>query len=175
MKKAISLVLVLILFLSLSINCFAETQKVTQVGTPITKVVSATYVSGNTSVGYSVDISWDELDFVYTAGEQRWDEIEHKWVDDNATGTWNKTTANINVANDSSADIGVKVELVDKVEGKGVELSVTNPNFNLLAPAEGEGTTTKGTAVVNVLGDLNDRTATEGIIIGAVTVTISAV
>ena len=101
MKKAISLVLAAMMAVALPGAALAVGQ-----GEASTQNVTGHYVSGGeSSVVYSVDITWDPLNFTYTdAFEGTWNAQEH--VYQGATpASWTPGNATITVTNHSNAAI----------------------------------------------------------------------
>ena len=173
MKKALSIILALVMALSLSVTAFAATNDGTS-GTDIT--VNGTYVPGTTGAEQiSVDIVWDAMDFTYTGASQgTWNPATHAY--DGATaGGWSDNTPGITVKNHSNvavkATLGFKADVAGVV-GTFTETSGTaNDKVLELATAEGTEVSAAPTATANfgISGAAIDADKT----LGTITVTVA--
>ena len=175
MKKFLSVILALVIALSLSVTAFAATNDGTQ-DTEIT--VNGSFVSGTAgSSVISVDITWDAMDFTYTAPSQgTWNPATHTY--DGATeGGWSDNTPAITVTNHSNVAVNATLGFtadVTGVVGTFTEASGTeNDGVLELATAEGTAVANAPTATANfgISGAAIDTTQT----LGTITVTIKNV
>ena len=144
MKKLFTLVLAIAMIATMSVTAFAAENPATSYGGDTTINVSGTFSAATGSVGekISVNISWDEMNFTYTAGTKgEWLPGEHKYGDDTA-GYWSTNTATITVVNHSNVAVTATLAFasaVDGVIGTFTETSGTE-NDNVLSLATAEGT-----------------------------------
>ena len=123
----------------------------------------------------SADISWDAMDFTYTAPSQgTWNPVTHTY--DGATaGGWSDNTPAITVTNHSNVAVNATLGFtasVDGVVGTFTEASGTeNDNILNLATAEGTevGSAPKATANFSISGAAIDADKT----LGTITVTLA--
>ena len=101
MKKTVSMVLAAMMAVALPGAALAVGQ-----GEASTQNVTGHYVSGGeSSVVYSVDISWDPLDFTYTdAFKGNWNPTTHEY-EGGTEASWTPGNATITVTNHSNAAI----------------------------------------------------------------------
>ena len=175
MKKFLSVILALVIALSLSVTAFAATNDGTQ-DTEIT--VNGSFVSGTAgSSVISVDITWDAMDFTYTAPSQgTWNPATHAY-DGQTEGGWSDNTPAITVTNHSNVAVNATLGFtpdVAGVVGTFTEASGTaNDNILNLATAVGTEAANAPTATANfsISGAAIDATQT----LGTITVTIKNV
>ena len=151
MKKLFATLLAGAMLASLSVTAFAETNNGTQ-DTEIT--VNGKYTPGATTGEIiSADISWDAMDFTYTAPSQgTWNPVTHTY--DGATaGGWSDNTPAITVTNHSNVAVNATLGFtanVTGVAGTFTEASGTeNDNILELATAEGTAVADAPTASAN--------------------------
>ncbi len=176
MKKIISIVLAIAMIAALSVTAFAATVE-TVPGTDSADV--NVVIDGDSLVNvdtvYSVDVTWDSLDFTYSFSDDEtnvWDPSTHTYGSTEYTGdNWNKITANIVVTNHSNEAVAVAAA-IDNATANGVTATLSNATFDLNT---GVGLTydtadskTIGVAIAGV------PTIEDGFTIGKITVTISA-
>ena len=151
MKKLFATLLAGAMLASLSVTAFAETNNGTQ-DTEIT--VNGKYTPGATTGEIiSADISWDAMDFTYTAPSQgTWNPVTHTY--DGATaGGWSDNPPAITVTNHSNVAVNATLGFtanVTGVAGTFTEASGTeNDNILELATAEGTAVADAPTASAN--------------------------
>ena len=176
MKKFLSiLALVLVVAMCASFAVSAETVEITNVTSNNTssKDITLDYDAvEDAEVVYSVDVTWDNLEFAFDAGKKTYDAESHTTT--TPEGTWTTGSTTVEVFNHSNAAVKVKVTASDADNGTAT-LTVTNGDLNLES-AEGK-TNVKEQAPNTIL-----KTATitasgkpeSSAKIGTVTVTITA-
>lgn len=182
MKKTLALLLTLAMVLSLAIvPAAAATENITTIGGTATHDVTATYKtssSGSTGGGtvHSVDITWGDMAFTYTAGSAgTWDPATHT-VTGGASGSWAPDTPGgnkITVTNHSNAAVTATLTYTAETAFNGISGTFGNATLNL---ATAEGTTVEnapsGYTTLHLSGALASGTLT-GTKIGTITVTLS--
>lgn len=106
MKKILSSIVAVVLMATTAVTVFAETID-TATGSAETDV-KGKYNATTPADVYSVDVSWGAMEFDYNAGGQKWDEENHKWIEDEtAPAGWEvKDESNtITLANHSSVAV----------------------------------------------------------------------
>ena len=177
-KKKTALVLTLAMVFSLApLSAYADT--ITAGDGKATHDVTATYVDGSSGgtggTVYSVDITWGDMAFTYTAAAGVWDPKTHTTTSSTG-GTWKVNTEGgntIKVTNHSNTDVTAAFSYA-AVSGFG-DISGTFDNASLhLATAVGTAVdeAPNGTAALSLSGAL-DSTATTSTKIGTITVTLS--
>lgn len=107
MKRFFSFALAIMMVAAMSVTAFADE---TGVGAgSYTIPVAGTYQAG-TAAGevISVDISWGDMEFTYTAGDETWDAVTHKVT--TADGIWSETGNSIAVKNHSNTGVNAKFD-----------------------------------------------------------------
>lgn len=102
MKKIVTLVLALSLVMSLNVTAFAAT-----VGTGDQNIdVQGRYQDNTTaSTVYSVDVTWDAMQFTYTeSGSMTWNPADHTYSDSTSAG-WTANGNTVTVVNHSNAPV----------------------------------------------------------------------
>lgn len=182
MKKTLALLLTLAMVLSLAIvPAAAATENITAMGGTASHDVTATYKtssSGGTGGGtvYSVDITWGDMAFTYTAGSAgTWNPATHtttsgtggSWAPDAPDG--NKIT----VTNHSNAGVTATLTYTAETAFNGISGTFGNATLNL---ATAVGTTVENApsdyTTLSLSGALASGTST-GTKIGTITVTLS--
>ena len=115
MKKKTALVLTLAMVFSLApLSAYADT--IDRVGGTATHDVTATYVDGSSGgtggTVYSVDITWGDMAFTYTAEAGIWDPANHTYTGAEG-GVWtvdSKDGNKIKVTNHSNAEITASID-----------------------------------------------------------------
>ena len=107
MKKLASVLLVLIMVLAMSVSAFAGsvTVKETLPNDDTEIPVGITFVDGKkTTTIYNVEITWEELTFTFTNGDEKvWNPERHTYSDTTADG-WSEAKT-ITVNNHSNAEV----------------------------------------------------------------------
>lgn len=103
MKKNL-IILVALMMLALNINASAET---IANGTESIDVNAQMVDNSTTPNVYSLEITWDEMNFSYVKeGEVKWNPATHKY-EDKTQGTWSDYESKITVTNHSNKDVTV--------------------------------------------------------------------
>jgi len=183
MKKVMALVCSLALVLTLAAVPAFAAEKISSLGGTATHDVTATYKSGGGSGGtggaggtvYSVDITWGDMAFTYTAASSgTWNPETHsvegtssaKWTVDSAKGN------EVTVTNHSNAAVTATLTYAAETGYTGISGSFDNDTLNLKTAV---GTTVSeaptATAALSLSGALDSTTAA-GTKIGTITVTL---
>lgn len=178
MKKKTALVLTLAMVFSLApLSAYADT--ITAVGGAASHDVKATYRADSSGGAggkvYSVDITWGDMAFTYTAEAGIWDPTNHTYTGAEG-GAWavDKEGGNtITVTNHSNADVTAVFNYA-AASGFG-DISGTFDNASLnLASAVGTAVdeAPNGTAALSLSGALGSTTV-DNTKIGTITVTLN--
>ena len=109
MKKALSIVLTLVMALSLCTAAFAVEELVTVGQTAKVPIKARTQGEGDAGTVYSVDVEWGAMQFTYTTGDfTTWDPDTHEDTIV-AAGNWFAQGNNIKVTNHSNAAVNVNI------------------------------------------------------------------
>lgn len=178
MKKKTALVLTLAMVFSLApLSAYADT--IDRVGGTASHDVTATYVDGSSGGAggkvYSVDITWGDMAFTYTAEAGIWDPTTHKTTGAEG-GVWkvDKEGGNtITVTNHSNTDVTAAFNYAPAEGFTGISGSFDNALLNLpTAVGTAVEAAPKGTASLSLDGAL-DSAATTSTKIGTITVTLN--
>lgn len=178
MKKKTALVLTLAMVFSLApLSAYADT--IDRVGGTASHDVTATYVDGSSGGAggavYSVDITWGDMAFTYTAEAGIWDPTTHKTTGAEG-GVWkvDKDGGNtITVTNHSNTDVTAAFSYAADAGFTGISGSFDNALLNLpTAVGTAVEAAPKGTAALTLTGAL-DSAATTSTKIGTITVTLN--
>lgn len=135
--------------------------------------VTAVY-SGESSEAtvYSVDIVWEDMNFVYDAVEsKKWNPDDHTYTDV-VTGGWEKDTADVTVTNHSNASVDVALAY-QPIEGYGVSGALKVTDGTLAAGVENQyGNADRLTSTLTISGTPTGIDA-NGVKVGTITVTIA--
>ena len=171
MKKLLSLLLVLALLGALGAPALAADIGING-GT--TGDVTGTFNPGDEiETVYSVDISWDAMNFYFQADDKTWDPDKHEYVDA-TTGTWLDSDANIYIVNHSNTaivatpsftaeeDVGDVTMTFDCGEkGLRLESADNEQNSTMSVIPQGQiAVTPGGTLNKGVIGKIGDITVT---------------
>ncbi len=175
MKKQISLLLSLALVLSLSVTAFAADGS-GSVGRNDSQDIPVTAKNTGSSTDtpvYSVDISWEDMTFTYSATTTRtWNPDTHTYTS-SGTRSWNKTTAAVTVVNHSNVDVDVSIEYAG-VADTGVTGAMDITSDTLAAGKENKySEADSGVYTLTISGAPNASVSESGIQIGTITVTIA--
>ena len=181
MKKKTALVLTLAMVFSLApLSAYADT--IDRVGGTASHDVTATYVDGSSGGAggaggkvYSVDITWGDMAFTYTAEAGIWDPKTHTTTSSTG-GVWtvNNTDGDkITVTNHSNTDVTATFSYAAASDFDGISGTFDNASLNL---ASAVGTAVdeapNGTAALSLSGALGSTTA-DNTKIGTITVTLN--
>ena len=178
MKKKTALVLTLAMVFSLApLSAYAET--ITTGGGTASHDVKATYRADSSGGAggpvYSVDITWGDMAFTYTAEAGIWDPTTHKTTGAEG-GVWkvDKEGGNtITVTNHSNTDVTAAFSYAADAGFTGISGSFDNALLNLpTAVGTAVEAAPKGTTSLSLDGAL-DSAATTSTKIGTITVTLN--
>ena len=180
MKKKTALVLTLAMVFSLApLSAYAD--MITTGGGTASHDVTATYradSSGGAGAGgkvYSVDITWGDMAFTYTAEAGIWDPTTHKTTDAEG-GVWtvDKEGGNtITVTNHSNTGVTAAFSYAAASGFEGISGSFDNAQLDLrTAVGTAVDEAPNGTAALSLSGALGSTT-TDNTKIGTITVTLN--
>ena len=179
MKKKTALVLTLAMVFSLApLSVYADT--IDRVGGTATHDVTATYVDGSSGGAggtvYSVDITWGDMAFTYTAEAGIWDPANHTYTGAEG-GAWtvdNKDGGNtITVTNHSNTDVTAAFSYAPAEGFTGISGSFDKDSLGLKSAVGTEvANAPTGTAALTLTGALGSDT-TANTTIGTITVTLN--
>lgn len=178
MKKKTALVLTLAMVFSLApLSVYADA--ITEVGGTASHDVKATYRAGSSGgtggTVYSVDITWGDMAFTYTAEAGIWDPATHKTTGAEG-GVWtvDKESGNtITVTNHSNTGVTAAFSYAAASGFEGISGTFDNASLNL-ASAVGTAVEAapKATTSLSLNGALGSTTA-DNTKIGTITVTLN--
>lgn len=163
MKKLLSLIFTFTLVMGLSVTALAESTD-----------VKGTYNGEQVETVYSVDITWESMEFTYNdAFKGEWDPATHSYK--NATeASWTDTTGTITVTNHSNAAITASPTYQAKPSFESASMTFSSDALNVATADNGvdgaAGTAVTGTITVTPTGSLPEGTTNA--VIGTITVTI---
>ena len=178
MKKKTALVLTLAMVFSLApLSVYADT--ITAVGGTASCDVKATYRADSSGGAggkvYSVDITWGDMAFTYTAEAGIWDPANHTYTGAEG-GAWtvDKDGGNtITVTNHSNADVTAVFNYAAAEGFTGISGSFDNASLALKSAVGTEvANAPKGTAALTLNGPLDSNTPANATI-GTITVTLN--
>lgn len=178
MKKKTALVLTLAMVFSLApLSAYADT--ITAVGGTATHDVTATYVDGSSGGAggtvYSVDITWGDMAFTYTAEAGIWDPTNHTYTSAEG-GTWkvDKDGGNtITVTNHSNTGVTAVFSYAAAEGFTGISGSFDKESLALETAVGTEvANAPKGTAALTLDGPLDSNTPANATI-GTITVKLN--
>lgn len=173
MKKITTLLAAAALTCAMGTTAFAADQDGVSTG-DYNADVKGTYQAGGASATvYSVDITWEDMSFTYTAaGQGTWDPENHSYTG-GSEASWS-SSKNITVTNHSNAAVTTTAAFQADTGYTDVTMTFGENNGNTIATAVGTqvGEAPSATITVTPGGTLAD-TANGGKI-GTITVTIAA-
>ena len=175
MKQIFTLALTFLLIFSLvTVTAFATNDKIEATGGTATKAVKAYYSAGaGGGTVYSVDITWGNMEFTYSAGSgSTWNPATHTYSS-GGTGGWSHNGNTVTVTNHSNTEVTANLAYDSEQGYEGISGSFGNKSTMNLATAE-RTTVTEAptdTAELSLTGTLNS-TVTVPTTIGTITVTI---
>ena len=127
-----------------------------------------------TTVIYSVDVTWDDVEFTYNAGELQWNPEKHDYTSVKEDGSWSNNGGKITVTNHSNAGVAVAVS-TEAASGQNVSFTIADADksFTLATAVE---TTVAGAPSKEVTFTANGTPTASGTQakIGTITVAITA-
>lgn len=178
MKKALSLLLAVLMLCSLSVSAFAATVTVTEGSTSYPLTVQ--YSAGKQSDTYAANITWEAMSFEYKVGGETWDPVTMTWKDnDTEEGGWT-AAKNVTVENKSSKAITVEFSFNSTeptvtgitVNGKAIDANGYTVNAATAGANGANGTATKEVFAIQPTGTL-DSSVTTSTDVGTITLTLS--
>lgn len=179
MKKKTALVLTLAMVFSLApLSAYAD-DTLTAVGHTATHDVTATYVDGSSGGAggtvYSVDITWGDMAFTYTAEAGIWDPTNHTYTDAKG-GAWtvdNKDGNKIKVTNHSNAEITASIDYTPAPGYDSISGSFDKTSLVLATAVDTEVSNAPNDSAALTLTGALDSAATTSTKIGTITVTLN--
>ena len=178
MKKKTALVLTLAMVFSLApLSAYADT--IDRVGGTATHDVTATYVDGSSGgtggTVYSVDITWGDMAFTYTAEAGIWDPANHTYTGAEG-GVWtvdSKDGNKIKVTNHSNAEITASIDYTPAPGYDSISGSFDKTSLVLATPVDTEVSNAPNDSAELTLSGALASTATTSTKIGTITVTLN--
>ncbi|MBX9035111.1 hypothetical protein [Gordonibacter massiliensis (ex Traore et al. 2017)] len=173
MKKIAAVSTAFMLALCMSSVAFADGGSISGSGESQSIDVTAKYDDTTTTpTVYSVDVSWESMQFVYSeSGSKIWNPLTHAY-EDNVVSRWLKDKAAITVTNHSNVDVETAFSYVPE-RGVGVSGSFDVTGERLAAGVVGEyGSAPSVVSTLTISGKPSDVVTANGTKVGAVTVSI---
>lgn len=176
-KKKSALVLTLAMVFSLApLSVYAD--KITGLGGTASCDVKATYTT-DTSGGaggtvYSVDITWGDMEFIYTAAAGVWDPATHTITGADG-GTWSATNTGgnqIKVTNHSNTGVTATFSYAAASGYEGISGSFDKTSLDLATAVGTEVSNAPNDSAALSLSGALDSNTTAGTTIGTITVTL---
>ncbi len=165
-KRTMALLLAMVMLLSTSVFAAGLGDH--------TGEVTATYVEGNdeSPIVYSVDITWDELDFTYyEASAPVWDPVNHQYVSSGQAEGWAENdVAEIELINHSNTDILATYSYAANAGYESAEMTFASTQTYIGSAENGYQKTATNT--VSPSGTLPE--GTDNAVIGYITIQIAA-
>lgn len=175
MKKFFAITLAIVMMMAMATTAFAA-ETVTKDGGTSDIKVNATYQDGVQTVHkISVNVSWDAMEFTYSAsGTKTWDEVNHKY-DDNITAGWSEGKT-VTVTNHSDSAVKVEFTFAADEAYKSVKGTFDKDSINLPSAVgkDKNAADLTGTSTLTLGGELSNsvNTSTK---VGSITVKITKV
>jgi len=185
MKKILTLTLVVVLaFAMMAISVSAEETKV-----ELDDLTTNNSTTGDVNVNlsgaenlpivYSVDVSWQTLDFTYVYDNtQVWNPEDHTYSESTTAG-WSNSSAAITVTNHSNALIRAKASFsggASSLTRNDVTATISNPSFTVASAVGTEpDSAPKGTFTCTVTGVPTVQSGTTSFTVGTITISFEAV
>lgn len=112
MKKLFAILLAVAMIAAMAVVASAETLNAL---TDQTIDVNGTFNAYEQTAEYNLTIGWGTMSFTYTEATEQWDEVNHKWIDDEAA-SWAAEGNTITLKNDSSAAVAAEFDFATEVE-----------------------------------------------------------
>ena len=169
MKKLVSCVAALAMCFGLSATVFAAEVP----GSQTIDVKAKSVENTEKPIVYSVDLSWDAMEFTYqSSGTKTWNPATHTYTD-STTGAWSEGKS-ITVTNHSNATVNANYSFEVNSPYREVNGNFSKAQMNL-ATAEGTSVADapKGSTVLTLNGTPNSTIA-DSTVIGTVTISLTA-
>lgn len=173
MKKITTLLAAAALTCAMGTTAFAADQTGVNTG-DYTADVKGTYQAGGASATmYSVDITWEDMSFTYTAaGQGTWDPENHSYTG-GSEASWS-SSKNITVTNHSNAAVTATAAFQADPGYTDVTMTFGEKNGNTIATAVGTQVSAAPSATITVTPGGTLAKSANGGRIGEITVTIAA-
>ena len=169
MKKALSIILAIMLVLSMAVTVCASTG-VGQ-GDSESTAVKGTYSEKTVKTVYSLDIAWEGLSFTYNAEYKgEWNADTHTYENGTAAG-WAAGTGKITVTNHSNTGITAVAKYTANADYKTAGMTFSTNSLQVATADNGTGSAVVGSITVTPNGSLPE--GTNNVEIGTITITIS--
>lgn len=179
MKKALSLLLAVLMLCSLSVSAFAAT--VTTSG-DMSATLTVQYSESKQKDNYAATITWDAMSFTYSVSDKSWNTETMAWETTGTAVTGWSEAQNVTVANKSSQSILVKIAFTPATDTKGVTgitvggAEINEQGYTLSAATPGtdgnDGTAAEWKFAIQPTGTL-DSSVTTSTEVGTITLTLS--
>lgn len=175
MKKIFTPFLAVMMIATMSVTAFAAESTLDTNNKSESIDVTAKYASGVTEAGtiYNVDVTWDSMEFTYTAdGVNTWNPEKHEYEVVAVGGAWNHTTSTITMTNHSNAAVTAKFSFTP-VNGSTVTGSFNNNSIELPSAVNKalDDAELTGTSIFTIGGTVA-TTQTETAKVGTIIITI---
>ena len=171
MKKLFTII-ALVLTVALCTSFAAGAVTVSGNGNSTSTDVSISYEATSqdtTTVIYSVEIEWTDIEFVYNAGQTQWNPGTHNYDATKTAGSWTNDKGSVKVTNHSNAAISANVAFATAANGYAT-MTVTTPDIEVDSAGSEVAAAPFGTTELTVSGTPNAAGS-----IGTLTVTINGV
>lgn len=180
MKKALSLLLAVLMLCSLSVSAFAAT--VTTSG-DMSATLTVQYSESKQKDNYAATITWDAMSFTYSVSDKSWNTETMAWETTGTAVTGWSEAQNVTVANKSSQNITVNFAFTAASEGTNGVTGITVNGADIVANGYtvnaatagvngANGTATKEVFAIQPTGTLDDSVTTSTNV-GTITLTLS--
>ena len=114
MKKLFSTMLALAMLAAAPLTVFGSgSSKNTGGSTEID--VNGRYIEGSAATLISVDITWDDMNFVYNDGERTWDPDKHEYI--TSDGSWTTEKKTVSIKNHSNTAVKAEFSFTSSLDG----------------------------------------------------------
>lgn len=171
MRKLLT-VLALVLTVALCASFAASATTLTTLTSTSTDVsVNYAEIAIDKTTVYSVDVTWSDVSFAYSAGSTKWNPEDHEYNSDDENGSWTDSTGSVKVTNHSNAAVKVDVTYNQASTANGTaKVTVSNGSFSL-SSADGVSYADAATKTATLTAS---GVPTSNANLGTVKVTISA-
>lgn len=174
MKRTAAFALAALCALALPASALADT--INGQGSQQATVTGSYRSGGESQTVYSVEISWEKLNFTYTgAFKGTWNPSTHTY-DDATEASWNGGQGTLTIANNSNTEIQAKFKYTPQTGYESADMDFSSNDIVVDSAdnesgEEGKGSTVTETVTVTPSGSLPETTA-ENTKIGTITITI---
>ena len=172
MKKLVSMLVAAALVCTMSTTAFAADQDGVSTGNYNADVKGTYQAGGASATVYSVDITWEDMSFTYTAaGQGTWDPENHSYTG-GSEASWS-SSKNITVTNHSNAAVKATAKFVADSGYESTTMTFGN-NEATVATAVGTEVASAPSATITVTPGGTLAESANGGKIGTITVSIAA-